>query len=40
MTAGHQRQGLSWSARLLIGLLLILAGAAAAIWALQLRPCL
>ncbi|HVL77815.1 MAG TPA: hypothetical protein VM346_00855 [Sphingomicrobium sp.] len=34
MTAGHQTRGLSWSARLLIGLLLILAGAAAAIWAL------
>ncbi|HXH53873.1 MAG TPA: hypothetical protein VNH53_10685 [Sphingomicrobium sp.] len=34
MTAPYQRQSLNWSARLLIGLLLILVGAAAATWAL------
>lgn len=34
MNAPYQRQSLGWSARLLIGLLLVLAGAAAATWAL------
>ena len=28
------RKGMSWSARLLVGLVLVIAGAAAAIWAL------
>ena len=38
MTATSSRHSLSWSARLLIGLVLILAGAAVAIWALAQYP--
>ena len=34
MTVTNPRTSLSWSARLLIGLVLIIAGAAAATWAL------
>ena len=34
MTSASQRRGLSWGSRLLIGLALLLAGAAAAAWAL------
>lgn len=38
MTATTSRRSLSWSARLLIGLVLILAGAAVAVWALAQYP--
>ena len=38
MTASTSRRSLSWSARLLIGLALILAGAAVAIWGLAHYP--
>jgi len=38
MTATTSRRSLSWSARLLIGLVLILAGAAVAIWGLAHYP--